>query len=74
MNHEAGEKHPLLIWMSLRPGDTVALEGPNMQIHEGTVETRTKDGEIIWLRTELNERKMFHICDCKSVKVIESRQ
>lgn len=70
MNRFSGEKHRLLIWISLSPGDVVSLGGPHMQKHVGTVETGTNDGLIIWLRSSLNERKMFHFHECNSIQVI----
>lgn len=66
-------KHALLTWTSLRPGDMVGLGGPNGQKHVGRVETGTTDGLIIWIRTDLNERKMFHFHDCESIQLIRSR-
>lgn len=59
LNRASGEKHPLQIWTSLSPGDIVSLSGPEQKL-VGTVETGTNDGLIIWVRNDLNERKMFH--------------
>lgn len=69
-HHEEGEKHPLLIWTGLSPGDVVSLRGHNTQECVGAVESRTSDGLIIWIRDDLNERRMFHFRECQSVRVI----
>lgn len=73
LNSDLTKKHPLLVWASLRPGDTIVLRGSNSQHHVGTVVAGTNDGLIVWIRTDLNERKMFHFHDCESVSVIQDR-
>ena len=70
---EEAKKRPHLIWTELAPGDVVSL-----QVHEtrdcvGTVESKTSDGLIIWIRDNMNERRLFHIQDCQSVRLV-SRQ
>lgn len=60
------EKHPLLIWTGLTPGDIVSLRA-NAQNYVGTVESKTIDGLVIWMRDEINERRLFHFHDCQSV-------
>ena len=69
-HYDEAEKHPLSIWTGLAPGDVVSLHGTDTQDHVGTVETKTSDGLIIWIRTELNERKLFHFRECQSVRVV----
>lgn len=64
------EKHPLLIWTGLDPGDIVSIRALGNRAYVGTVEQRTKDGLIIWIRDDLNERKLFHFHDCKSVVLV----
>jgi len=66
------EKHPLLIWTGLDPGDVVSLRAWGKREYVGTVEQRTKDGLIIWIRDDLNERKLFHFRDCQSVVLVAS--
>lgn len=66
---EAG-KHPLLIWTGLDPGDVVSVRALGNRGYVGTVEQRTEDGLIIWMRDALNESKLFHFRDCQSVVVI----
>lgn len=70
-HYEEAEKHPLLIWTGLAPGDVVSLQGTDNQDYVGTVETRTNDGLIIWIRDGLNGRKMVHFRECRSVRVIQ---
>lgn len=65
-------KHPLLIWTGLDAGDVVSLRTLGNRQYVGTVEQRTKDGLIIWIRDDLNERKLFHFRDCQSVVLIAS--
>lgn len=63
-------KHPLLIWTGLNSGDIVSLRTLGNRGLVGTVEQRTKDGFNIWIRDDLNERKLFHFRDCQSVVLI----
>lgn len=70
--HEREGGHPLLIWTSLAPGDVVSLRGPGNQVYIGTVESRTIDGLIIWMRDDLNDRKAFHFREFQSVRVIKA--
>lgn len=71
-HREVEEKHPLLIWTSLGPGDVVTLRVPGAQGIVGTVESRSRDGLTIWIRdNKLNERRGFHFRDCQSVRVIQ---
>lgn len=71
MGRDSKEKHPLQIWSSLGPGIMVSLAGWDEQKYVGTVETRTGNGLIIWIRTDLNERKMFHFHEVKTVYIID---
>lgn len=67
---EGKEKHPLLIWTSLTPGNVVSLRVAGTWDHVGTIEASTSDGLIIWIRDELNERKLYHFRDCQSVRLV----
>lgn len=62
------EEHPLLIWTRLSPGDVVSLRWLANLDCVGTVECRTNDGLIIWMRDDLNERKAFHFRECQSIQ------
>lgn len=66
-DYEGAEKHPLLIWTSLSPGDVVSLQVIGGQDCVGTVESKTSTGLIIWIRDDLNERRLFHFRECQSV-------
>jgi hypothetical protein len=50
-------------WPDLQIGDFVALRARGGTVYTGIVEDRTADGLIIWIRTGLNERKLFHMED-----------
>jgi hypothetical protein len=63
--------HPLLIWTSIMPGDVVALRVAGNQDYVGIVESSTNDGLIIWIRDDLNERRLFHFRDCQSVRLLK---
>jgi hypothetical protein len=69
-HHEEVEKHPLLIWTSIRPGDIVSLRMPSTGHYVGTVESSTNDGLHIWIRDGLNERRLVHFHDCESVRLV----
>lgn len=63
-------EHPLLIWTALAPGDAVSLHVEGTGDCVGTVESKTSDGLVIWIRCDLNERRLFHFHDCLSVRVL----
>jgi hypothetical protein len=67
---EDAEKHPLLIWAGIRPGDVVSLRVPGPRDYVGTVESMTTDGHIIWIRDNLNERRLFHFRDIEFVGLV----
>jgi hypothetical protein len=68
---EEAEKHALLTWTGLVPGDVVSLkEARTAQPIVGSVESRTRDGLIIWIRDDLNDRRAFHFHDCESVQLL----
>lgn len=67
-----GENHPLQIWSSLRPGNVVYVAGFDKKKYVGTIETRTEDGLIIWIRTDLNERKMFHFHEINTLRIVDN--
>jgi hypothetical protein len=67
---EVVQKHLLMIWASLTPGDVIYVRSHGSQYCVGTVECSTSDGLIIWLRDDLNHRRLFHFHDCQSIRVI----
>lgn len=64
------KRHPMSVWTSLAPGNVVSLSVLDSEEFVGTVESKTSDGLIIWMRDNLNERKLFHFRECESVRVI----
>lgn len=64
------KKHPLSTWTSLAPGDVVSLRSLGGREYVGTIESKTRDGLIIWIRDNLNERRLFHFRECNSVRVL----
>lgn len=65
------EKHPLLTWTGLGPGDVVSFqEARTGQWVTGSVASKTRDGLIIWIRDDLNDRRAFHFHDCESVQLL----
>ena len=68
---EEGEKHPLLTWTGLGPGNVVSFrEARTGQWVVGSIESTTRDGLIIWIRDDLNDRRAFHFHDCESVQLL----
>jgi hypothetical protein len=68
---EEVEKHPLLTWTCLGPGDVVSFrEATTGQWIVGSMESKTGDGLIIWIRDDLNDRRAFHFHDCESVQLL----
>jgi hypothetical protein len=68
---EEVEKQPLLTWTGLRPEDVVSCqEARTGQWVVGSVESKTRDGLIIWIRDNLNDRRAFHFHDCKSLQLL----
>jgi hypothetical protein len=67
---EEVEKHPLVIWTEFVSGDIVSLRVHKIGDCVGTVESKTGDGLIIWIRDDMNERKLFHFRDCQTVRLL----
>lgn len=66
------QQHSLLTWTGLGPGDVVSLrDATTRQYVVGAVEIKTRDGLIIWIRDDLNDRRALHFNDCESVKVVK---
>lgn len=63
--------HPLLAWTNIRTGAASALRLRGGQKLVGVVEPGTGDGLVIWIRTDMNERKMIHFHDCESVQHLD---
>ena len=65
------ETRALLMWTSLTAGVVVSLRVSGTGDYVGTVESSTSDGLIIWVRDDLNERRIFHFHDCQSVRLVK---
>jgi hypothetical protein len=65
------EKHPLLTWTGLGPGDVMSFEEAETgEFVTGRVEAKTTDGLIVWLRDSFDGRKAYHFHDCKAVQLL----
>lgn len=60
-------------WDTVQAGDFVVLHRRGIT-SSATVEDRTHDGKIIWVRNALNERLLIHIEDCDAVYPGENLQ
>jgi hypothetical protein len=71
-HRDGADKHPLVIWARLSLGDVVAIQGLGTRDWVGTIESRTSDGLVIWIKDDLNKRRRsFHFRECQSVRVIQ---
>jgi hypothetical protein len=69
---EEVEQHPLLTWTGFSPGDVVSFqEARTGQWVVGSVESKTLDGLLIWIRDDLNDRRAFHFHDCESIQLLK---
>lgn len=69
--HENVDGHLLLKWTALAPGDVVTLQ-VTTGVFTGAVESKACDGLIVWMRDDLNERRLFHFHDCQSLWLMKS--
>lgn len=51
-------------------GDVVVLQVQGKGACVGRVESKTSDGLMVWVRDDLNERRLFHFQDCSSFQVL----
>jgi hypothetical protein len=51
------------IWTSLQRGDVITLCRQGVQCWKGSIEQRTDDGQTIWVRDQIGERRLFHVED-----------
>ena len=51
------------IWEDVQAGDTVVLTRNGHAEYSGEVDTRTADGETVWVRTPVGGRRLFHVSD-----------
>jgi hypothetical protein len=50
-------------WDDVEVGDSVTLTRNGSTEYTGEVDTRTADGDIVWVRTPVGGRRLFHIND-----------
>ncbi|HEY8699642.1 MAG TPA: hypothetical protein VIM08_01585 [Arthrobacter sp.] len=50
-------------WDDVQAGDSVRLSRKGNTEYSGEVDTRTEDGEIVWVKTPAGGRRLFHIAD-----------
>jgi hypothetical protein len=68
---EEVEEHPWLTWTHFSPGEVVSFQETRTgRWVVGSVESKTPDGLIIWIRDDLNDRRAFHFLDCESVQLL----
>lgn len=60
MDHNGGRTHS---WMSLLPGDNIALFESGNRVCNGFIDDRTDDGTVIWVVDVIGGRRLFHIDD-----------
>lgn len=51
------------IWEDVQVGDPVVLTRNGHIEYSGKVDTRTTDGETVWVRTPVGGRRLFHVSD-----------
>jgi hypothetical protein len=50
-------------WEDVQVGETVELSRNGLPAYVGLVDDRTADGEVVWVRTPIGGRRLFHISD-----------
>jgi hypothetical protein len=50
-------------WDDVQVGDSVRLSRNGHTEYRGEVDTRTEDGDIVWIKTPVGGRRLFHIAD-----------
>lgn len=50
-------------WGDVEVGDSVTLTRNGRTEYTGEVDNRTTDGDIVWVRTPVGGRRLFHIND-----------
>lgn len=57
------------LWNSLEQGDHVILSQGGVPCHQGSVDDRTEDGQLIWVTDDIGHRRLFHIEDGYEVMI-----
>lgn len=50
-------------WDDVEIGDSVELRRNGRTVFAGLVDTRTEDGDIVWVTAATGGRRLFHIAD-----------
>lgn len=50
-------------WDAVEPGDSVDLKRNGRTVYSGVVDTRTDDGDVVWVTAPAGGRRLFHIAD-----------
>ncbi|MGK3956270.1 hypothetical protein ACLKOZ_08760 [Arthrobacter sp. R4] len=51
------------IWEDVQIGDAVVLTRNGHTEYSGEVDTKTMDGETVWVKTPVGGRRLFHVSD-----------
>lgn len=50
-------------WDDVQIGDSVQISGDGRIEYTGQVDDRTADGDVVWIKTNLGRRRLFHVAD-----------
>ena len=64
----AERRQPIAFWGKVEVGDAVRLQKADWPPHEGYVDDKTPDGDIVWI-SSVGERRVFHKADGYSLMV-----
>jgi hypothetical protein len=52
-----------LYWDDVQVGDSVQISRNGHIEYTGHVDDRTADGNVVWIKTNLGRRRLFHVAD-----------
>lgn len=50
-------------WDDVQIGDSVQISRNGRIEYTGQVDDRTADGNVVWIKTSLGRRRLFHVAD-----------
>jgi hypothetical protein len=50
-------------WDDVQVGDSVQLSRNGRIEYTGQVDDRSADGDVVWIKTSLGRRRLFHVAD-----------
>lgn len=50
-------------WDDVQVGDSVQLSRNGRIEYTGQVDDRTADGDVVWIKSSLGRRRLFHVAD-----------